>query len=360
MAIYHFSAQVISRGRGQSAVAAAAYRSGDILTDERTGETKCYKRDVQPDTMILAPSHAPEWVYDRECLWNTVEQTEKRKDAQLAREMNVALPVELSKDQQKELICEYVQKQFVDHGMIADLAIHRDDVNNPHAHIMLTTRDITADGFGPKNREWNNRELLNEWREQWADHTNKALEREGIQERISHLSHEARGLEVLPTVHLGHVAHSMEKRGVESDRGNMNREREEYNRVVVDLQTYREEKKALEQEIARKQEQKQQVEHFNTPEERVHLQQAAKILKTEPTLSNIAERNEQINKWEERVHKHDHYIRWKDKTIQEAATYYREIHLAEQRMQQAQQKINEISLDESIKNKRKSTYQKRS
>ena len=127
MAIYHLSMQIISRSKGQSAVASASYRSGERLEDERTGETKFYKREVQPETMILAPSNSPEWVKDRGQLWNAVEQIEKRKDAQLAREINIALPIELSKDQQKELIQDYVQKEFVNRGMVADIAIHRDD-----------------------------------------------------------------------------------------------------------------------------------------------------------------------------------------------------------------------------------------
>ncbi|PGT85063.1 MULTISPECIES: MobQ family relaxase [Bacillaceae] len=174
-------AQVISRGKGQSAVASASYRSGERLTDERTGEMKFYRREVQPDTMILAPQNSPEWVRDRERLWNEVEQSEKRKDARLAREINIALPRELSNDQQKELIKNYVQEQFVNKGMIADIAIHRDDKENPHAHVMLTTREISADGFGPKNRDWNKKEMLEQWREEWANHANKALEKEGIQ-----------------------------------------------------------------------------------------------------------------------------------------------------------------------------------
>ena len=245
MAIYHFSAQVISRSKGQSAVASASYRSGERLEDERTGETKYYVRNVKPETMILAPSHSPEWVYDRNRLWNEVEQSEKRKNSQLAREINVALPKELSKDQQAELIKNYVQTEFVDKGMVADIAIHRDDQENPHAHVMLTTREISEDGFTVKNRDWNNKELLHQWREQWAEHANKALEREGIQEQISHLSHEARGLEQLPTIHLGNVAHEMEKRGVHSDRGNINRDRQEYNGLIVDLQRYPRRKTSL-------------------------------------------------------------------------------------------------------------------
>ena len=213
------------------------------------------------------------------------------------------------------MIRSFIQEQFVNKGMIADLAIHRDDVNNPHAHIMLTMRTIDETGFGKKNRDWNadfahskknekgfitSSETCLDIREKWAKYANQALEREGIQDQISHLSHEARGLEILPTVHLGYVAHDMEKHGVESDRGNLNREREEYNRIVIDLQTSRKEKKALEQELAHKQEQKQKAELSHTPSERVHLQEASKLLKTEPTLSNISKRQEQIDKWEKK------------------------------------------------------------
>lgn len=360
MAIYHFSAQVISRGKGQSAVAAAAYRSGDRLMDERTGEEKYYRREVMPESMIFAPSHSPEWVYDREKLWNEVESAEKRKDAQLAREMNIALPRELTNDRQEELIQNYVQMEFVNKGMIADIAIHRDDKENPHAHVMVTTREITAEGFGPKNRDWNDRALLEQWREEWANHANKALEREGIQEQISHLSHEARGLEQLPTIHLGHVAAEMEKKGIETNRGNINRERQEYNRLVVDLQKYREEKQAIEQKKARQQAQKQNTERFNTPAERVDLQNASKILKAEPSLSNIKKRYEQLDKWDERLNKNDSYIRWKDEKIREAAEHYNWIHTFEKRIEKAQQQLDTINWMKPLKIKENRSIKERS
>ena len=342
MAIYHFSAQVISRGRGQSAVASAAYRSGDRLTDERTGEEKFYRRDVEPHTMILAPSNSPEWVKNRECLWNEVEQIEKRKDAQLAREINIALPVELSNDLQKELIHNYIQKEFVDKGMIADIAIHRDDQENPHAHVMLTTRTITSDGFGPKNRDWNNKELLIQWREEWSTHANKALEREGVQDRISHLSNADRGLEQLPTIHLGHVAHEMEKRGSATDRGNINRDRQEYNRLVVDLEKYRAEKKALVQEKARKQAENKKLESITNPSERVHLQTAAKLLKGKLDLSSIAEKYEDIKKREKQISKNIQSFLSKDKKIQEASSYFQSINLSIIEKQEAEEQIDSI------------------
>ncbi|OUB35292.1 hypothetical protein BK708_04825, partial [Bacillus thuringiensis serovar yunnanensis] len=223
------------------------------------------------------------------------------------------------------------------------IAIHRDDKENPHAHVMLTTREITADGFGPKNRDWNKKELLEQWREEWANHANKALEKEGIQERISHLSHEARGLEQLPTVHLGHVAHEMEKRGVQTEKGNLNRDRQEYNALVVDLQKYREEKKALEQEKARRQEQKQKAEKFSTAAERVDLQNASKVLKDEPSLPNIINRYDQLDKWGERLNNNDSYIRWKDETIREASDHFRWIHSFEKQIQESEKQIEHIN-----------------
>jgi hypothetical protein len=343
MAIYHFSAQVISRGKGQSAVAAAAYRSGEELVDGRTGELKFYSRDVEPEAMILAPEHSPDWIQDRNRLWNEVEKAEKRKDAQLAREINVALPKELNQGQQRELIRDFVQKEFVEKGMIADIAIHRDDENNPHAHVMLTTREITPEGFGGKNRDWNDRKLLEQWRAEWANRTNLELERAGSHERISHLSHAARGLEQQPTVHLGHVAHDMEKRGIQTDRGNLNRERQEYNQLVVDLQKYREEKQAIKQKMAQEQERKQMADRFLGPAERTDLKAAASILKVDPSLKNIAERQGQLDKWENRVANGEQYLRWKDEKVKEASDHFKRILYSENRIKEAQQQLENIN-----------------
>ncbi|WP_221568654.1 MobQ family relaxase [Alkalihalobacillus sp. TS-13] len=242
MAIYHFSVQILSRSNGQSAVASASYRSGEKLIDDQTGEPKFYKRTVKPETMIIAPPNAPEWVYDRNRLWNAVEQVETRKNSQLAREINIALPVELSNLQQRNLIQTYVQTTFIDIGMIADIAIHRDDEKNPHVHVMLPTREISKAGFTVKNREWNDRRLLKWWRQQWAEHVNRVLEEADFEKRITHLSHEARRLKLLPTIHLGHVAHAMEKKGMVSERGQINRERLAYNELVLALEADQEDK----------------------------------------------------------------------------------------------------------------------
>lgn len=259
MAIFHLSVSVISRSNGQSAVASAAYRSGDRLLDEQTGESKFYKRSVHPETFIMTPTVAPTWAHDRQHLWNAVEQAEKRKDAQLSREFNVALPVELDTNAQRKLIKDYVQHEFVDQGMIADVAIHRDHPENPHAHVMLTMRTIDEKGFGKKNRDWNaefsnqrngrgfvkSGEKVLDYRKQWEEYANRALERTGKSERISHESFEKQHSELMPTVHLGVAAAAMEKRGIQTDRGNINRAAKEHNAIVLDLAAFRQKKAQL-------------------------------------------------------------------------------------------------------------------
>ncbi|HLU20990.1 MAG TPA: MobQ family relaxase [Bacillaceae bacterium] len=377
MAIYHLSARIISRGKGQSAVAAAAYRSGERLLDETTGEIKKYKREVQPETMILAPNHAPGWVYNRQQLWNEVEKIEKNKNSQLAREFNIALPRELSNDVQRKLIQHYVQDQLVDRGMVADIAIHRDDKENPHAHVMVTVRSFNENGEweskkkkiyqfdknGEKVRDekgkpiyttesitdWNERKTLEQWREMWAEYANRYLEQAGIGEKITHLSHAKRGLEQLPTIHLGHVAHAMERRGEESDRGNINRERQQYNQeVVVELQVYREEKKALEQELARKQQEEEKAEQFSTPEERTHLLSAEKFLKKEPTFASISKRLEQIARFEDKNDKEYHSLVQKDKDFQEIKQQYYGISGSQNRITYYQEEMDSLGLVKGV------------
>jgi hypothetical protein len=229
LAIYHFNAQIISRSDGRSSVAAAAYRAGEELTDERTGIIHDYtKRSMEIECEILAPSNSPDWIHEREKLWNEVENVEVRKDAQLAREINIALPVELSKEQNRELIKDYVKENFVDSGMVADLSIHWDK-ENPHAHVMLTTREVSEDGFGKKNREWNNKDLLESWREGWARSANQALAQANVQESISHKTLKEQGIDREPQIHLGSAVIAMEIRGMETERGDIYRQIEEAN-----------------------------------------------------------------------------------------------------------------------------------
>ena len=193
---------MISRSQGRSATAAIAYRVAERIEDRRTGLTFDYAaRGGVDHTEILAPDHAPDWVRDRSELWNRVEESETRKNSQVAREVRVALPAELTHAQRVELVRDFAQEQFVDRGMIADIALHapgRDgDDRNHHAHILLTTREIGPEGFTTKNRDWNKVEVLEGWREAWARDSNVALERAGIEDRVDHRTLEAQRDEAL-------------------------------------------------------------------------------------------------------------------------------------------------------------------
>ena len=233
MAIFHSSSQVIGRSSGKSSVGASAYRAGEKIYNERDGLEHDYtKKDGVVFKEILAPENAPDWATDRAKLWNEVERVEKRKDSQLAREINIALPKELNREQQIELLRNYVQESFVSKGMIADTVIHDTDKGNPHAHIMLTMRDINQEGFGKKNREWNNRENIDKWREQLADHINKSLEKIGIKDRVDHRSYKEQGIDKVPTKHEGHVVRAMEMKGKETEIGRYNKTVMEHNKML--------------------------------------------------------------------------------------------------------------------------------
>lgn len=206
MAIYHMSVKMGQRSAGQSSVASAAYRSGEELFDERTGEAFNYeKKGGIVASGILTPDNAPEWASDRSKLWNKVEASEKRKDAQVYREFELALPAELTTDQQKELLVTWVDRELLSRGMVADVNMHDTKKGNPHAHIMATTRrlDPNGEGFGPKAREWNDKEQLKEWRQSWANECNQSLEMAGHKSRVDHRSHRERGIEMEPQLHHG-------------------------------------------------------------------------------------------------------------------------------------------------------------
>ena len=252
MAIYHLSVQVISRGQGRSGVAAAAYRAGEKLDDARQGLTHDYTRrhDVR-ETWIQAPEDGPAWVTDRQTLWTAIEAAEKRKDAQTAREVNLALPRELTPAQQREAVHEFVQAAFIARGMVADVALHEGHdphEPNPHAHILLTTRTLTSEGFGAKNRDWNAKELLVTWRTQWEITCNEVLAEAGQTVQIDARSLAAQGVtDRLPTVHEGVAVRQMERRGIVTDRGNINRAVQGHQQAVVDLAVVREQRQPLEQ-----------------------------------------------------------------------------------------------------------------
>ncbi|MCX7258540.1 MAG: MobA/MobL family protein [Polaromonas sp.] len=222
LSIYHLHVQVISRASGRSTPGAAAYRAGEVIVEERTGEIHDYtrKRGVL-HSEILAPAGAPEWVFNRAELWNKVELIEKRKDAQLCRELDIALPHELTSSERRELIRSYVKKNFVKHGMVADLNLHApgrgEDNQNFHAHIMLTLRRIEGDGFGKKAREWNSVGMLESWRASWSKMANEALAKAGHEARIDHRSNEARGLDEVPGQHHGPSVAGILLRGEHSD-----------------------------------------------------------------------------------------------------------------------------------------------
>ena len=223
MAIYHLSAKVISRADGRSAVAAAAYRSASELQDERLGRAHDFTNKAGViHSEILLPEGAPERLADRATLWNTVEAVEKRKDAQLAREIEIALPRELTKTQAIELARDFVQEQFVAAGMIADLNVHwgrtADGEDQPHAHIMLTMREVGLDGFGKKARDWNRTELLVGWRQRWAEMANERLAEFGYDLRIDHRSQAAQGIELEPQNKIGPAGARREARGEDAER----------------------------------------------------------------------------------------------------------------------------------------------
>lgn len=298
MAIYHLEAKVVSRGAGRSAAAAAAYLSCSRIYNDYDGIQHDYtrKQGLVWQQVFLPPQAPPEW-QDREKLWNAVEAAEKAKDSRLARELVVALPIELNQEQQISLIEEFIQEQFVADGMCADAAIHDTDGHNPHAHILLTVRPLDEKGqwqyktekeylcvrngeergfttaeflkaqkegwekqypykigkkkvymapsaaevrglaradkhpkssrYGRQNPitlRWNSEEQLLLWRENWAAAANLALEQAGREECIDHRSHAARGLEEKPTIHEGVAARAMERKGITSDRCELNRQ----------------------------------------------------------------------------------------------------------------------------------------
>ncbi len=223
MAIYHFSVQVIGRASGRSAVAAAAYRAGERLHDERLDRGHDFRaKSGVEHSEIMLPEGAPERLSDRATLWNEVEATEKRKDAQLAREVEFSIPREMMQAQGVELARDFVSQEFVARGMIADLNVHwdigADGLAKPHAHVMLTMREVNEQGFGAKERDWNRTELVEQWRERWAEHVNQRLAELDIDARIDHRSLEAQGIDLEPQDKIGPAAQRMGERGLESER----------------------------------------------------------------------------------------------------------------------------------------------
>lgn len=206
MAIYYLDTKVISRGKGRSSIAAAAYRSAEKILDQANNRTFDYtnkKNDVFYKEILL-PKGAPEWMNDRTKLWNFVEQYERRKDSQLSREITLALPKELTKEQNIDLAKEFVKNHFVDKGMVADVCLHKGHGDEqPHVHVMLTMRQVNEHGFGMKVTEWNKKALLYEWRQNWANTANKHLALAGLDIKIDHRSNIDRGIDLEPQNKIG-------------------------------------------------------------------------------------------------------------------------------------------------------------
>ena len=261
---FHLSISMISRGKSKSAVASAAYISCEKITNEWDGVTHDYhnKKGLLHSEIFL-PENIPINLKDRATLWNSVELNEKASNAQLARNFIIALPKELSFEENKKLITDFIQENFVSKGMIVDLAIHdesNEGNNNIHAHIMTTLRPINEKGqwqakskkeyilddYGnkilnkngkPKTRkveltDWNDRGNAEKWRESFATLCNQYLEKNNFEKRVDHRSFERQGIEEIPTIHLGASASALERKGIETDKGNINREIKKHNSLV--------------------------------------------------------------------------------------------------------------------------------
>lgn len=240
MALYSFSVKSVSRLKGESIVKVASYQSRGKLHDER--EDVIYDFTHKTDlayTGIFLPPDAPTEFSNREILWNAVDKAEKRYDARTGRAIIAALQNELTLEAQIKTIREFVLEAFVKQGMCVDVAIHRGhredhsrmegehtniSPNNPHVHILLTDRPIEQEGFcATKNRDWNKKEFIRQWRELWEKVQNKEFERKGLDVRVSHESLEVQGIDREPTKHLGRKTTEMKRRGKETSRDSENR-----------------------------------------------------------------------------------------------------------------------------------------
>ena len=222
MAIFRLEAKIFSRKKkGRSIVAAAAYRAGMKLRDEAGAVDYDYSRREKGVLFsgILAPESAPKWATEPAQLWNTVEKSEKRKDAQLAREFVLSLPKELTFEQQYQLAVDWAKKELVSLGMVAEVSLHNPKSGkNPHAHILCTLRKLDGDKFSTKKaREWNDVKMLLLQRESWAQAVNSMLEANGFTARVDHRSLEARNIDRKPEPKIGVKDKAMQRRGAVED-----------------------------------------------------------------------------------------------------------------------------------------------
>lgn len=241
MAIYHFSMKTFSRSKGQTATASMAYRSGTKIDCEREGRTHDYtKKSGVEHSEIFLPPNSPEWASDRSALWNNVEKAEKRKNSTVAREFEVALPHELTKEQRIALVADFARQIVERHGCAVDACLHddkRSKTPNHHAHIMLTTRKLEQTGFTDKTRELDDRKSgeVEFWREQWAKTVNDHLKQHEIRDKNDHLIHvdhrslKDQGIDRQPTIKMGVKASAMERKGKKTEKGDYNRAIKSYN-----------------------------------------------------------------------------------------------------------------------------------
>ncbi|WP_395538474.1 MobQ family relaxase [Lactiplantibacillus pentosus] len=311
MAIFHMSFSNISAGKGRSAIAGSSYRSGEKLFDQKEGRSYFYARSVMPERFILKPKNAPEWASDREKLWNEVERKDRRANSRYAKEFNVALPVELSEDEQKELLTKYVQENFVDEGMVADVAIHRDHPDNPHAHVMLTNRPFNPDGtWGLKSKrenildengnktytgnsrfprsrkvwlvDWDKKEKITEWRHNWAASVNQVLEQKNIPDRISEKSFIEQGIDDTP----------MQHEGINSKR----HERKEFNQQVKNYRKAKASYKNNQEKVINRGHLDSLSKHFSFNEKRV-INELSHELKTYISLESLDDKRRMLFNW---------------------------------------------------------------
>ncbi len=294
----------------RSAVASASYRSGDKLFSDKEGNTYYYARNVKPEAFILTPKNAPDWAKDRQKLWNEVEKKDRKSNSRYAKEFNVALPVELSESEQKELLTKYVQENFVDQGMVADVAIHRDHPDNPHAHVMLTNRPFNPDGtWGIKSRkeyildekgnktytksgyarnrkiwltDWDKKEKITEWRHNWATAVNQVLEAKNLPDRISEKSYEEQGIDEVATQHEG-INSQKEKR-------------QEFNQNVKQQRQAKAEAKNANEKIHNERRMQTLQRHYSFDEKRL-VAQLSNRLKTFVSLENLDEKQRMLFNW---------------------------------------------------------------
>jgi hypothetical protein len=311
MAIFHISFSNISAGKGRSAIAGSSYRSGEKLFDQKEDRSYFYARSVMPESFILTPKNAPEWASDREKLWNEVERKDRRANSRYAKEFNVALPVELNSDEQKELLTKYVQENFVDEGMVADVAIHRDHPDNPHAHVMLTNRPFNPDGtWGLKSKrenildengnktytgnsrfprsrkvwlvDWDKKEKITQWRHNWAVSVNQVLEQKNIPDRISEKSFADQGIDETP----------MQHEGINSKR----HERKEFNQQVKNYRKSKAGYKNMQEKVINRGHLNSLSKHFSFNEKRV-VKELSHELKTYISLESLDDKRRMLFNW---------------------------------------------------------------